>query len=359
MEVLKIHLFQSSANYKREEVIENKMTYPLPPYSTIIGALHNICDFTEYKEMEVSVQGCYGSLVKKAYTDYCFLDSLQDDRGILIKMCNTETFSKSYEKVAFAKKSQGNSFRKNETVQILNEDLILEYRQLKDLNDKIIFFKNGRFSSFKGLIKKRKQTLSRKKKLYQKNSEEYIKLDLREKEIKQLEKEADIRMRRYEQINYDIPYSRFRTLTTSLKYYELLTDVELVIHVKCDLDIMNKILENIYKMKSLGRSEDFVDIKKVEIVELKEVDGTYKSKYHSYIKADLIDVEESVYTKERKGIRAIGTKYYINKVFDKYEDKRVFEKVKVYYTSEYEVYEDSKSVYIDSSEDEPLIVTFA
>ena len=39
MKCLRIKLTQSSANYRREETVTNKMTYPLPPMSTVIGAL--------------------------------------------------------------------------------------------------------------------------------------------------------------------------------------------------------------------------------------------------------------------------------------------------------------------------------
>ena len=43
MEALRIILKQSSANYRKAGTVDNKMTYPLPIPSTIIGALHNIC----------------------------------------------------------------------------------------------------------------------------------------------------------------------------------------------------------------------------------------------------------------------------------------------------------------------------
>ena len=52
MKALRICLKQSLANYRREETVDNKMTYPLPPYSTVIGALHWLyklpSDATEY-----------------------------------------------------------------------------------------------------------------------------------------------------------------------------------------------------------------------------------------------------------------------------------------------------------------------
>ena len=50
MKALRLVIHQSSANYKREETVDNKMTYPLPPFSTVIGALHNACGYREYKK---------------------------------------------------------------------------------------------------------------------------------------------------------------------------------------------------------------------------------------------------------------------------------------------------------------------
>ena len=85
MKCLRIKLTQSSANYRREETVTNKMTYPLPPMSTVIGALHNACGYTETHPMDVSIQGKFESMGKKAYTDYCFLNSTMDDRGIMVK----------------------------------------------------------------------------------------------------------------------------------------------------------------------------------------------------------------------------------------------------------------------------------
>lgn len=55
MKALRIKLHQTSANYRKEETIDNKMTYPLPPISTVTGALHSICGYTEYHKMLVSI----------------------------------------------------------------------------------------------------------------------------------------------------------------------------------------------------------------------------------------------------------------------------------------------------------------
>ena len=43
MKVIRLVLTQNKAHYKKEETVTNKMTYPLPPFSTVIGAIHNAC----------------------------------------------------------------------------------------------------------------------------------------------------------------------------------------------------------------------------------------------------------------------------------------------------------------------------
>ena len=361
MEALRIHLTQTSANYRREETIDNKMTYPLPPFSTVIGALHNICNFKEYHPMDISIQGDYKSLNKEAYTDYCFLNTTQDDRGILVKMANPSMLSKGYMIVARAMKSQGNSFRKGITIAVEDKKLMQEFRDLKDLSDKISEFKKGRYAKCMDMIKKRKTSLATKKKSFDKNSDTYCTVEDREKELKQIEKELKQRMIDYEDEYYIKPISKFRSLTTSLKFYEVLTDVELIIHVMSDHETLQKIKDNIYEWKSLGRSEDFVEVKEVEFVDVVEPDDLYGSSYHAYIDATIVNEssDSNVMLAKNQGKTIVcGVKYYINKEYHLEGDKRIFEKKKVYYASEYSVDEASEGVYIDKSKSVPLIVNF-
>ncbi|MGL6098594.1 MAG: CRISPR-associated protein Cas5, partial [Fusobacteriaceae bacterium] len=51
MRALRIIITQSKAHYRKEETVDNKMTYPLPPFSTVIGAIHRACNFKEYHPM--------------------------------------------------------------------------------------------------------------------------------------------------------------------------------------------------------------------------------------------------------------------------------------------------------------------
>lgn len=348
MEALRIVLRQSSANYKKEETIDNKMTYPLPPMSTVIGAIHSACNYKTYHPMDVSIQGRFESMHKEPYTDYCFLNSTMDDRGILVKMRNESLLSTAFDKVASAKKSQGNSFRKGTTIQVYNEDLMNEYRDLKDLNDNIKEFKDTRIKKVLELIKKRKKYLTDKKKKFDKKSDEFKLLAQREKEIKQYEKTIKDRLKEYEVENYSKPVSKFRSLTTSLKFYEILNNIELVIHIRSDINTLKDIEENIYSLKSIGRSEDFVEVIDAKIVTLQESDRhKVRSKYSAYLNYEDVVKRDILQTILKPGEIAAGTKYYLNKDYEIKDGRRIFNKKKVLYASNYAIRKTSDNVYID------------
>lgn len=362
MEVLRIILNQSSANYKKEETVKNKMTYPLPPFSTIIGALHSACGYKEYHPMEISIQGKYESMHREPYTDYCFLNSIMDDRGILVKMKNGNLLSTAFDKVAKAKKPKGNSFRKGTTIEVINKNLLEEYRELKDLSEKFAKFKTNRIDKVLDLIKKRKKTLTGKKKKYGATSQEFKLISKREKQLKELEKTIKERFKNYKTQKYEIPYSRFASITTSLKYYEVLNNIELVIHIKSDKNTLIDIEENIYNLKSIGRSEDFVDVQDACFVEVvndlgDEFDSEIISNYSAFIDYESIK-NENIYLKNSNKISANGTKYYLNKNYNIKDNKRIFEKKKVVYTSEYSAEQGSDNVYFDISKDKTYIVNF-
>ncbi|TCS93599.1 type I-B CRISPR-associated protein Cas5b [Hazenella coriacea] len=59
MKVLKIKLFQETASYTKPFAFKVGETYPIPPYSTVIGMIHWIIGATSYQEMNVSIQGNY------------------------------------------------------------------------------------------------------------------------------------------------------------------------------------------------------------------------------------------------------------------------------------------------------------
>lgn len=81
MKAIRLKIFQNLVNYKLPTSFQLKETYPLPPYSTVIGMVHNACEFTEYVPMKVSVQGKYHSIVSEVYYSYSFApERLDKDR---------------------------------------------------------------------------------------------------------------------------------------------------------------------------------------------------------------------------------------------------------------------------------------
>lgn len=64
MEILKLKLFQETACYKKPFANKVAETYPLPPYSTVIGMFHKILQAKsgEYFPMNISIQGDYESI---------------------------------------------------------------------------------------------------------------------------------------------------------------------------------------------------------------------------------------------------------------------------------------------------------
>lgn len=357
MKALRIVLHQDSANYKKEETLDNKMTYPLPPMSTIIGALHSACNYKEYHPMDISIQGNFESMHKEPYTDYCFLNSTMDDRGILVKMKNEAFLSKAFDKVAKTTKSQGSSFRNGTTIQVYNKELLDEYKSLKELSDKIKNYKNTELKEKLDLIKREKNSLALQKKNLDKKSEEFKRISQQEKEIKSIEKKLKDEVKEYEQENYTKPISKYKSLTTSIKYYEILNNIDLVIHVRSDENTLNDILDNIYNLKSIGRSEDFVDVKEAKIVELYEGDCDVEQSSSMYINYE--DVKEGyILPKYKKGKPINGTKYYINKNYEIKEGKREFIKKKVLYTSYCVIEETSENTYLDNEDGKEYIVNF-
>ncbi|WP_293723628.1 CRISPR-associated protein Cas5 [uncultured Cetobacterium sp.] len=279
MELLRIKLTQSKAHYRKEESIDNRMTYPLPPYSTVIGALHKACSYSEYHPMDISIQGRYKSLSREAFTDHLYLNSVMDDRGILVKVPHENLHSKGFVKVAEATKSQGNSFKNEITIFVYNRELLDEYKSLKE-NDP----KNNELNKYKSLV-------------------------------------------------------------TSLKYYEVLNEVELVLHISSDVETLEEIKKNIYNLKSIGRSEDFVDVEECEFVHIKDIDEEIESQYSGYLKIENIRNDNVFSRTDTHDIG--GTLYFLNKDYTIVKNQRIFNKKKVVYSSKYKIEEINEGILYD------------
>lgn len=357
--VLRIVLTQSSANYRKEGSHTNKMTYPLPPLSTVIGAIHNACGYTEYHEMDISIQGNYESISREVYTDYAFLNNTMDDRGILVKMLNPNLLSCGYIEVARALKSQGNSFKNGKTVMVVDEKLMEEYLELWREKDSLAEYKKTVYDSKIDEYKKIKKEISAEKKGLNKKSDEYKEILLRESLIKAEEIEFKDEYDRKKQ-SIESNLSMYRSLTKSIKSYEILSNIKLVIHVRSDEATIEDIKNNIYNMKSIGRSEDFVNVEECEYANIKNLDDdetSVGSKYCAYLNLDDVRDDKIILSKVKEGVEITGTVYYIDKDYRIEDNKRVFKKKKVIYASGYSVDEDSEiedsdRIFIDCAERE-------
>ncbi|MFZ3170620.1 MAG: CRISPR-associated protein Cas5 [Carboxydocellales bacterium] len=77
MLAVRVSLRQDMVNYKKPTSFQLKETYPLPPFSTVIGMVHSLCSYTKYQPMQVSVQGKYFSKVNDLYTRYEFKNAMK------------------------------------------------------------------------------------------------------------------------------------------------------------------------------------------------------------------------------------------------------------------------------------------
>jgi CRISPR-associated protein Cas5t len=72
MHALRLRLFQETACYKKPAAFKVGETYPLPPYSTVKGMLHQILQADRYIPMKISIQGQYESRMVDYQKHYFF-----------------------------------------------------------------------------------------------------------------------------------------------------------------------------------------------------------------------------------------------------------------------------------------------
>ncbi len=351
MQIIRLIVKQNKAHYRKAESDTNKMTYPLPPFSTIIGALHNACGYTEYHEMDISVQGRYHSMQREIYVDHVRLNSLQDDRGILIKLNNPAGLSAGYSEIGVALRQQGNSFRKNITVSITNQKLYRAYIDLKEQEDKLAAYHKEiikpQLADFMARIKQLKAALKSLNSEDDNYSE--VQLNLDDLVVQKNKLESDYKAKK-ETLTHQL--ARFATLTKSIKSYEVLYDVELVIHIKADETVLADIENNIYNLTAIGRSEDFIDLIEIKRVTLSDdINQEYQNtNYMAYIDKGLIS-SDAIFTlggeKTAGVIPVYGTVYHIDKDYRVVDNKRLFNHKKVCLVSKYAVDQDSESIYVD------------
>lgn len=360
MKAVRIRLTQPSAHYRKAETVDNKMTYPLPFPSTVLGALHVACGYTSYHPMDVSIQGAFGTLQQEAYVDHCFLNSTMDDRGMLVKVFNQDVLSSQFTPVAKAKKRQGNSFKKGITIDVLDEGLLAEYRGLLQKREELDAEKKGPLQEALKPLDSKIKDLTKTIKSMDKDEAKSLKEEL--KQLKAEKKQIEDEFKQKELTEYAQPISMFKNLTTSLKYYEVLYEVELVIHVSAADDVLEDIVNNIDNLQCLGRSEDFVTVTECKLVELSDdKNNTNLDTLPGYS----MYVHQSDFAKYIRNTESIGTKYYATKKYHLEEKtgRRVFEKIPVVLVTGATLgrakLSEAKRVFVDHvDEDNKLLVDF-
>ncbi|KGG79722.1 type I-B CRISPR-associated protein Cas5b [Caloranaerobacter azorensis] len=99
MRAIRLKLYQNLVNYKKPTSFQLKETYPLPPYSTVIGMIHYVCGFEEYKDMSISIQGKYHSKVNDLWTRYEFSCAAYEKGRHNIKVSSREINKKTGEEI--------------------------------------------------------------------------------------------------------------------------------------------------------------------------------------------------------------------------------------------------------------------
>ena len=339
MKVLRIVLKQSSANYRKAGTIDNKMTYPLPIPATVIGALHNICGYTEYHSMDISIQGNYEAISKDMYKNITILNSISD-RGTLVKMIAPNTVSNAYIEVATATEDNAN-FITEKNIRVKNRELLEEFKNLKVLKEKLEKENKIKTEEFK----------TRKKELSDKD--ELKKIRIEEKKYKE-------EFKKIEEESYTKPYSQFRSIVKKPMFYELLNNIFLILHIKSDEQTLKDIENNIFNLQSIGRSEDFVEVIECKMIELQEFDSEVKSSEGLTTYLNYNDFqEEKIFNLDIDGnVVKGGTKYYLDKDYKIINGKREFKKVLGLYSNYFCADKSSENVKLDEYNNIKLLVNF-
>jgi len=79
--VIRLQCFQSLANYRKPTSHIIKETYPLPPYSTVLGMIHAACGYKEWHSMKLSIQGINKGTISDLYTRYSFTPGGKYEEG--------------------------------------------------------------------------------------------------------------------------------------------------------------------------------------------------------------------------------------------------------------------------------------
>ena len=78
---IRIKCFQNLVNYRKPGSFIIKETFPLPPYSTVLGMIHAACGYTEFHPMKLCIQGTNSGTISELYTRYSFSAGTKYEEG--------------------------------------------------------------------------------------------------------------------------------------------------------------------------------------------------------------------------------------------------------------------------------------
>lgn len=133
----------------------------------------------------------------------------------------------------------------------------------------------------------------------------------------------------------------FSDITSMPIYMHILFNVQLLIHVKCDQEILKQLETKIRESSihlSLGRWEDLVRVDECEIVELENCDVHKPLPYNAYIPEEILYFESYF-------------PYKLNWKYRIIEGVRVWDKISVGYMQKGQSIQNMEEVLIDSSGD--------
>lgn len=78
---IRIKCFQNLVNYRKPSSFIIKETFPLPPYSTVLGMIHAACGYREFHPMKLCIQGTNRGTVSELYTRYSFSAGTKYEEG--------------------------------------------------------------------------------------------------------------------------------------------------------------------------------------------------------------------------------------------------------------------------------------
>ena len=97
MKAIRLKIHQETANYRLPFDYDLRESLPLPPYSTVIGMIHNLCGYTNYHPMQLSIQGTYDSTTSNLQTRYEF--GVIDKRALSIQIISQNNGEKQVQRI--------------------------------------------------------------------------------------------------------------------------------------------------------------------------------------------------------------------------------------------------------------------